>query len=281
LGVRRTLAAILSAAFAGLGADGGLAAPVVAREDAAFRCDNGRTLRVLMLGNEAFVRTDDGAVRMLMRGQGAPSVYQSASERLSIAADGARWQHDSVQTRCRAEAAVPPPDGFLMEGQTLVHRPSGMRFPPVVAGFVRDAGTTFDLDGNYVVVRYLRRLGGSVMEGRVGLVNMGGMTASEHYAGYSSKVLADLGGGTRHKEGPVPVAGRRSPRTGYGGSFVSADGARGATLITLAFGHWGARLQGQWPAAEQREARSQLIRLAEALDWNPVLRANPQDTPAQ
>jgi hypothetical protein len=204
--------------------------------------------------------------------------YQSATELVTITKGGARWQHEGKDMLCLGAAAEPLPDGFKRDGETLVHHQSGMRFPPVVAGFVRDFGSTFDLVGNYVVVRYLRWLGDGVMEARVGLVHLEGMRANEHYAGFSSQVLADLGGGSRMNEGPVPVAGRMSAARGYGGSFVSTDGRRAAMLITVALGHWSARLRSEWPASAARDGRRQLGLFARSLDWTPALDApvNPE-----
>lgn len=251
--------------------------PRPVRMDASFVCGDGTPLRLVMLGTQAFARSGEvGPARLLIRLAGDQPRYQSASEVVTITGNEARWQQNDMVRTCTRAPVSAPPDGFAREGDTLVHGQSGMRFPPLVAGFVRDFGSTFDFDGNYVVVRYLKRVDNDVIEARAGVLHLEGMRANEHFAGFRSRVLADLGGGTGFDEGPVPVAGQRSAALGYGGRFQSADGTRGAMLITLALGYWSARLRSDWPAHQAGKGRRELLRLARALDWAPVLHAPPR-----
>jgi hypothetical protein len=167
------------------------------------------------------------------------------------------------------------PAAFEFRDDAIVHVLSGMEFPKAVGGASFVSEKAFDKSGDYVGIRYKLPLSnGAVARVQIGMVELPGMTAREHYLSRRPIVQARLSSrATPLQEAPLPELDFDN----FCGRF--SDGRKVEGLITAQFGQWGVRAETEYPATHADEAHRAIEAFLLALNWqhlrDKVAAANP------
>ena len=110
---------------------------------------------------------------------------------------------ESTMGATAAANAIPP--GFAARPDGLVHIASGMVFPRQLGNATLLGQKAYDQTGDYVALLYRIPLSdGTAAIVRIGMVQLPGMTAREHYDSRRPGLLAMLPGAMPIEEAPLP-----------------------------------------------------------------------------
>lgn len=166
-------------------------------------------------------------------------------------------------------AAPTVPSGFKQQKDALVHLASGMEFPRVLGNATLVDEATYGQAGDYVALRYRLKLSdGSVANVQIGIVDLPGMTARQHYDSRLPGVLARIPGAVTLEEAPLPGIDSDN----FCGRFSDGDMVEG--LVTVQFGEWGARAETEYARTVADEAHGSIAAFLGALNWR-VLSVEP------
>jgi len=173
-------------------------------------------------------------------------------------------QADTVQPVDRAPASTLA-GAFDRRGDLLVHRASGMTFPAEVGNVRRVSERVFSDAGDYVGVRYrvpLSNRASALVQ--IGMVELPGMAAREHYFSRRAIVLNRLARPRPLTEAPLDELDFDN----FYGRFTNGREVEG--LITAQFGDWGVRAETEYPADREAEAHKAITAFLLGLDWRPL-----------
>lgn len=140
-----------------------------------------------------------------------------------------------------------------------------MEFPHQVGAASFVSKKSFDDTGDYVRVRYQLPLsGGKIARVQIGMVELPGMTAREHYLSRRPIVLTRIGRASPLEEAPLPELNFDN----FCGRFT--DGKKVEGLITAQFGNWGVRAETEYPASHADEAHRAIEAFLQALNWQKL-----------
>ncbi|QJU58671.1 hypothetical protein HL653_13650 [Sphingomonas sp. AP4-R1] len=152
----------------------------------------------------------------------------------------------------------PGPDG------SLVHTPTGLRFPRTAEGFTRTATVSLDPAGDYATITYESGKGAKRIVAQIALVQIRDMTALEHYAAMAPRIGTYFPGLTFDQvkplsDGPLSLPGV-APRDAWQGHFSASRGDQPymLSLSTLDMGAWAGRVAAAYPEADTADARTRL-----------------------
>jgi len=214
--------------------------------------------RVAGSPEEAGLQTGDSIMRHILANATFASLMLAAGMfPASVMADEAG---QAVSTGDAAHAGHSA--AFEFRGNAIVHVASGMEFPREVGGASFVSEKAFDDSGDYVRIRYKLPLSdGAVARVQIGMVELPGMTAREHYLSRRPIVQARLSHATPLLEAPLPELDFDN----FCGRF--SDGRKVEGLITAQFGNWGVRAETEYPATHADEAHRTIEAFLLALNW--------------
>jgi len=164
-----------------------------------------------------------------------------------------------------AHPAQDTPAGFQAKEGSLVHLASGMEFPLQVGEAALVGERTYDAQGDYVALRYRIPLSdGTDASVQIGMVDMPGMTARQHYDSRRPLALAKLPDAQLLAEEPFPGLNFDN----FYGRFT--DGSKVEGLITAQFGSWGVRAETEYARGAADEAHQRIADFLAQLDWKPM-----------
>lgn len=243
----------------------------MAVQQAVYSCEDGEQLAV-NFGQGIAALTDMQGRSILLQQSVVASgfLYERDGQSLRGKGDEAVWTTPGMGPRlCLSGDAALSIDlpGYRDAANMLVHEASGMRFPLRAGSAVRLPSRSHDVQSDYAMVRYrvpIRE--GGVATVRLGLVQLDGMSAKQHYDVFRSRLLERLPELAAREEGPFDLPGARGGA--WRGAFVGKDQAAG--LVTADFGRWSVRVQSIYPLAQADEAQQAIAAFLRRLDWSPL-----------
>ena len=167
---------------------------------------------------------------------------------------------ESTMGATAAANAIPP--GFAARPDGLVHIASGMVFPRQLGNATLMGQKAYDQTGDYVALLYRIPLSdGTAAIVRIGMVQLPGMTAREHYDSRRPGLLAMLPGAMPIEEAPLPGLAYDN----FCGRFT--DGQTVRSLVTAQFGDWAARAESKYSDARKAEAHAAISAFLNGLNW--------------
>lgn len=180
------------------------------------------------------------------------------------------------------EAAPKPASPVVQESadehvDPYLHVPSGMRFPPEVAGFSRDGMARYDERGADVSVGYHRADTLVAVTTTVYIYpkRAGTEDLDQHFAAAQAAVLQNRRGAELIAAGDMQLFQRGSVHEGRRAHFLIRDpGGEKPLAVSHLFlfehGPWFIKYRATFPAQQHEVADEVLLRFMGALDWPEV-----------